>query len=98
MSRPAVKPERGAIAQRHCQIDADVAGAARRFEAREVRAEVARDQRRARSRNASTWSSAPIVVVCSVKSPLPQIGDTGAQIVRAVAERAAAAVGRKAAY
>ena len=92
---PGGQPIRCAIAQRQRQIEAHGAGAARRFEPREVLAEVARDQRRVGSRTRAPDRARRSCSHCSEKSPCAQIADADAQVGRAVAEHAAAAARRE---
>ena len=95
MSRPAVNLIRCAIAQRQCEIEADGAGAGRGFEPREVRAEEARNQRRTVQEQQHLVEPADRIR-SQREIAGTQIADADAQIGRAIAEQAAAALCREA--
>ena len=85
---------RGAIAQRHREVEAHGARAGWRFEPREILAEVARDQRRAVQEREHLIEPADRIGLQREVAGA-QIADADAHVGRAVAEHAAAAARRE---
>ena len=94
MSRPAVKPIRGAIAQRQRKIEAHGTGPARSLDPREILAEVARDQRRAVQECEHLIEPADRIGL-QREVPGAKIADAHAYVGRPVAEHTAAAARRE---